>query len=139
MNNILEINNLSKNYQTIKGEITAIDNVSFSLKENEFLCIVGSSGCGKSTLLNIIAGLLNQTNGKITTNKDIKYGYMLQEDALFPWLNIIDNATLGLKINHQDTKENINYVHNLLVKYGLKDFIDKYPYELSGGMRQRVL
>lgn len=63
---------------------------------------------------------------------------MLQEDALFPWLNILDNACLGLEIQHLKTKENIKYVENLLDKYGLKDFKNKYPRELSGGMRQRV-
>ena len=76
--------------------------------------------------------------GEITTNSNIQYGYMLQDDALFPWLNILENATLGLRIKHQNTKDNIEYVKNLLVKYGLKDFIYKYPKELSGGMRQRV-
>ena len=138
MNNILEIKNLHKIYQTIDGEITAINDVSFNLKENEFLCIVGSSGCGKSTLLNILADLDTKNYGEITTNSNIQYGYMLQDDALFPWLNILENATLGLRIKHQNTKDNIEYVKNLLVKYGLKDFIYKYPKELSGGMRQRV-
>jgi len=138
MNNILEIKNLHKKYQTIDGEITAINDVSFNLKENEFLCIVGSSGCGKSTLLNILADLDTKNYGEITTNSNIQYGYMLQDDALFPWLNILENATLGLRIKHQNTKDNIEYVKNLLVKYGLKDFIYKYPKELSGGMRQRV-
>ena len=138
MNNILEIKNLHKKYQTIDGEITAINDISFNLKENEFLCIVGSSGCGKSTLLNILADLDTKNYGEITTNSNIQYGYMLQDDALFPWLNILENATLGLRIKHQNTKDNIEYVKNLLVKYGLKDFIYKYPKELSGGMRQRV-
>lgn len=138
MNKILEIKNLSKNYQTIKGEIKAIDDISFALENEEVLCIVGSSGCGKSTLLNILAGLDSSYSGQIKFNNEAKIGYMLQEDALFPWLNILDNACLGLDIEKKKTKENIEFVKELLIKYGLGDFLEKYPHELSGGMRQRV-
>ena len=138
MNKILEVNNLSKNYQTIEGEIKAIDNISFALDKEEVLCIVGSSGCGKSTLLNILAGLDSSYSGQIKFNNEAKIGYMLQEDALFPWLNILDNACLGLDIEKKKTKENIEFVKELLIKYGLGDFLEKYPHELSGGMRQRV-
>lgn len=138
MNKILSVKNLVKNYHTLNGEICAIDNISFDLYEEEFLCIVGSSGCGKSTLLNILAELDNKTSGEIIKKDNLKIGYMLQTDALFPWLNILDNATIGLKIKHLKTKENIEFVKNLLIKYDLKDFLDKYPHELSGGMRQRV-
>lgn len=138
MNKILSVKNLSKDYQTLKGEVNAIDNISFDLYEEEFLCIVGRSGCGKSSLLNILSGLDELTRGKIIKEKNLKLGYMLQTDALFPWLNILDNATLGLKIKKINTKENIEYVKNMLIKYGLGDFLEKYPHELSGGMRQRV-
>lgn len=138
MNKILEIKDLKKNFQTVNGEINAIDNITFDLYDKEFLCIVGSSGCGKSTLLNILAGLDNKTSGIIKYKEGLKIGYMLQEDALFPWLNILDNAMIGLKITKTDTKENKAFVESLLIKYGLKDFIYKYPKELSGGMRQRV-
>ncbi len=139
MNKILEVRDLKKNFQTVNGEINAINNISFDLYDKEFLCIVGSSGCGKSTLLNILAGLDNKTSGIIKYKEGLKIGYMLQEDALFPWLNILDNAMIGLKITKTDTKENEEFVKSLLIKYGLKDFIYKYPKELSGGMRQRVL
>lgn len=138
MNKILEVRHLKKNFQTVNGEINAINNISFDLYDKEFLCIVGSSGCGKSTLLNILAGLDNKTSGIIKYKEGLKIGYMLQEDALFPWLNILDNAMIGLKITKTDTKENEKFVKSLLIKYGLKDFIYKYPKELSGGMRQRV-
>ena len=138
MNKILKVKNLSKKYHTKSGEINALDNISFEVEKEEFLCIVGSSGCGKSTLLNILAGLEAKTDGDIIKKEGLKIGYMLQEDALFPWLNILDNACLGLEIQHLKTKENIKYVENLLDKYGLKDFKNKYPRELSGGMRQRV-
>lgn len=138
MSKILEIQNLSKNYQTIKGEIKAIEDISFALNNEEILAIVGSSGCGKSTLLNILARLDTKTGGKIKINDDTIIGYMPQEDALFPWLNILDNACLGLDIKKKETKENVEFVKNLLIKYGLGDFLEKYPHELSGGMRQRV-
>lgn len=136
---LLEIKDLTKIYHTKNGEIKAIDNISFNLYEKEFLCIVGSSGCGKSTLLNILANLDEKSDGQIKKNKNLKIGYMLQEDALFPWLTILENATLGLEIKKIKTKENIEYVKELLAKYGLKDFINKYPSQLSGGMRQRVV
>ena len=135
---LIKINNLSKNYHTLNGEIKAIDDISFEVNEGLFLSIVGSSGCGKSTLLNIIAKLDNKTSGTIEYKDDLKIGYMLQEDALLPYLTVLDNALIGLKILHIDTKENTNYVKNLLITYGLEKFIDKYPLELSGGMKQRV-
>lgn len=138
MSNILRIKNLKKNYQTKDGEITAIDDISFDLEKDEFLGIIGSSGCGKSTLLNILAGLEDKTSGDIVYDSNLKIGYMLQNDALFPWLNVLDNACLGLDIAGNKTKENINFVKSLLGKYGLEEFMDKYPRELSGGMRQRV-
>lgn len=137
MNNILSINNISKIYHTKSDEIMAIDTISFDVKEGEFIAIVGPSGCGKSTLLSILNNQEKPSEGTIDYhNKTI--GYMLQEDALFDWLNVLDNCLLGLKIKKQLTKENKEYVLNLLKKYGLKDFIYSYPNSLSGGMRQRV-
>ena len=138
MNKILEIKNLSKTFHTKMGEIKAIDNVTFDVFDQEFICIIGSSGCGKSTLLNILANLDNYTNGNIIKKDNLKIGYMLQEDALFEWLTVEENALLGLKILKKLNKETKNYTINLLDKYGLKDFKDKYPKSLSGGMRQRV-
>lgn len=139
MTKLLEIKHLKKNYNTKMGEVEAIKDLSLEVFEGEFLSIVGTSGCGKSTLLNILANLDNLTKGDIIYNKsDLKIGYMLQEDCLFPWLTILDNALLGLDIANNKTEENINYVKSLLIKYGLKDFIEKYPEQLSGGMKQRV-
>ena len=137
-NKLLEIQNLRKNYHTQNGEIYAIDNISFNIENQEFVCIIGSSGCGKSTLLNILAELEEKSSGNIIKKENLKIGYMLQDDALFPWLTILDNALLGLVIENKKNKENIEYVISLLEKYGLKDFLNKYPSELSGGMRQRV-
>ena len=138
-NKILEIKNISKSFYTLNGEIKAIEDVSFEVYEGEFLSIVGSSGCGKSTLLNIISYLDTQTSGSFKYSKEKPIiGYMLQEDALLPWFNILDNALLGLELKKIKTKENIEYVKSLLNMYGLKDFLYKYPEELSGGMKQRV-
>lgn len=139
MQKLLEINNISKMFNTLNGEINAIKSISFDVNNEDFIAIVGSSGCGKSTLLNIISGLLEKTNGTIKFYKENPIiGYMLQEDALLPYLNILDNATLGLSLKKIKTKENIEYTKRLLETYGLKDFIYKYPKELSGGMKQRV-
>ena len=138
MNNKLYINNLNKVYYTKLGEVIALDNISLSVNDCEILGIIGNSGCGKSTLLSILAKLDKETDGKIVCNKDYKVGYMMQNDALFDWLNILDNATLGLKIQGIKTKENIEYTKDLLKRYGLEEFMYKYPSSLSGGMRQRV-
>lgn len=138
-NNILTIKNLSKTYYTKEKEILAIKDISLSIKENSIIAIVGPSGCGKSTLLNIIGNLEEKTSGElIFNNKKNKIGYMFQNDCLFPWLTILDNCLIGLKINKQLNKEKKQYVIDLITNYGLKDFINSYPNNLSGGMRQRV-
>ncbi|MEG0995226.1 MAG: ATP-binding cassette domain-containing protein [Bacilli bacterium] len=139
MNYLLKIENLKKVYHDINGEILALDNINFEVKDKEFISIVGPSGCGKSTLLSILNNLENKSSGKITYSKDnIKFGYMLQKDSLFPWLNVLDNCLLGLKISKSLNKKTKDFVINLLNTYGLKDFIYKYPSSLSGGMKQRV-
>ncbi len=139
MKEILTIKKIKKNFNTPQGEIEAIKDVSLIVYEGEFLSIVGSSGCGKSTLLNILAYLEEPTKGEFRYNIDKPIiGYMLQEDALLPWLSIRDNALLGLKIKDVLNQDNINYVDNLLDTYGLGEFKNKYPHELSGGMKQRV-
>lgn len=138
MNKILDIQNISKVYHTLSGEIDAISDCSFSLCEGEFVSIVGPSGCGKSTLLSILSGLEKASSGSFSLKENCTIGYMLQTDSLFPWLTILDNAMLGLKIKKMDSKENREYVIELLETYGLKDFLHKYPSELSGGMKQRV-
>ena len=138
MNNIIEIKKLSKKYYDMKQEVLAIDNISLSVHEGEFMAIVGPSGCGKSTLLNIIGGIDDKSSGEINIFKDKKIGYMLQSDCLFSWLTILDNALIGLKIMGLLTEENINYVKELLKTYGLDEFMNSYPSSLSGGMKQRV-
>lgn len=140
MKKILEIKNLCKRYHDINNETLAIDDISFDVYENEFISIVGTSGCGKSTLLSIIAGIENKSSGEIIFNKkDFRIGYMLQKDSLFPWRTVLENALIGLEIKNELTQEKKEKVISLLEKYGLKDFIYKYPSSLSGGMKQRVL
>ena len=138
MNELLKVKDLSKNYHTKKNETLAVDNFSFDLKNGEFVAIVGPSGCGKSTILNILAGLDTKSSGEIILSDNTKMGYMLQQDALFNWKTVLENCLLGLEINKTLTKENKDYVLDLLNTYGLKDFINSYPNTLSGGMRQRV-
>lgn len=134
---ILEVSNLKKYYHTPTEEILALDNISFDVNEGEFISIVGPSGCGKSTILSILSNLIDKSSGEITINNK-SIAYMLQSDSLLPFLTILDNCLIGLKVTKKLTEENKNYVINLLNTYGLGDFLDKYPSSLSGGMRQRV-
>ena len=138
MNKILKINNITKKYNTINGEIDAIENINFEVNKGEFIAIIGTSGCGKSTLLSIISGLTKPSKGTIKFYSPCKIGYMLQQDALFNHLNINDNILLGLKIKKDLTKENISNVNKMIKKYNLDKFKYKKPSELSGGMKQRV-
>lgn len=138
MNTILNIENLRKIYHTEKEEILAVDNFSLELKKGEIVAIVGPSGCGKSTILNMIGDLISKSEGIIEFNEEKNISYMLQEDALFPFRTVLKNCLIGLEIKNINSKENIEYVHELLKRYGLEDFINSYPSNLSGGMRQRV-
>lgn len=138
MKPILKINHLKKIYHTRRGEISAVEDFSYDLNKEQFVSIVGPSGCGKSTILSILCDLDQKSGGDISYDKNIRIGYMLQQDSLFEWLTILDNCLLGLKIEHGLNETSKNYVISLLEKYGLKEFIHSYPSNLSGGMRQRV-
>ena len=132
MKKIIEVKNLTKRF----NDLLVIDNISFDIFEGEIICIVGTSGCGKSTLLNILSQLDNNYDGIVKTSiskNDI--GYMMQEPALFPWLDIKSNAELACKIKKIN---NNGYVDNLLKKYSLYEFKNNYPNTLSGGMKQRL-
>ena len=143
-NYLLQLQNIGYSYHTLHGETLVLQDLSFGVREGEFVAVVGPSGCGKSTLLSIIAGLLEPEQGTITVNNpdgSIHYprvGYMLQHDHLFEWRSIYKNVTLGLEINHMLTRERLNYVEKLLSDYDLQNFRDKRPSELSGGMKQRA-
>lgn len=144
MENILEVKNIGKKYQNKEGEILALKNVNFRVKRGEFVSVIGPSGCGKSTLLSIIAGLEEKTTGEIYIEGEkvngisSKIGYMLQRDCLLEWRNILSNTMFGLEVKRKKDNVNKEYVLELLKKYNLYEFKDKYPSELSGGMRQRV-
>lgn len=138
MQPILSLENISYSYHNLKGETPALSKISFQVTEGEFLAFVGPSGCGKSTLLSIIAGLLEPERGSLSFDTASTVGYMLQHDHLFEWRTIYQNVLLGLELNKNMTKENIDFVVQLLQDYGLYAFKDKKPSELSGGMRQRA-
>ena len=142
--NVLDINNISLKYQDVSGEINAIEDISFSVEKGEFVSIVGPSGCGKSTLLSIISGLLEAGSGEVMVEgekiKGIspKVGYMLQNDNLLEWRTIYGNVVLGAEIRGELNDNTRAYAEALLKTYGLYEFKDKYPAQLSGGMRQRA-
>lgn len=136
MENLIEFHDVTKTFFNEKGEIKVLENLNFTLKQEEIIAIIGPSGCGKSTILNLVSGLEQPNEGQIVTTK--KIGYMFQQDHLFPWRTVKDNVLLGLEITHTKTKENIDYLLHLLEKYQLGEFLHHYPQELSGGMRQRV-
>lgn len=144
MNEILKLDKISLTYQTRENEIKALENVSFSVNEGEFISIIGPSGCGKTSILSMIAGLLKPTSGKITLHGEeiVKthpsIGYMFQKDELFPWRTIENNAFLPLEIKGEKDEKHCKIVENLLKKYKLWDFRKAYPNQLSGGMRQRA-
>lgn len=135
---ILSVQNLRKIYHTENEEILAVDNFSFTLHKGEIIAIVGPSGCGKSTILNMIGGLILKSSGKIEFNEEKNISYMLQEDALFPFRTVYKNCLLGLEVKNLNNEENQKYVHSLIKRYGLEEFENSLPNNLSGGMRQRV-
>ena len=137
MDTILEIKNLSHSYHNLEGETLALSHLSFSMSKGEFISIVGPSGCGKSTLLSLISGLLKPEEGTVELHGKLM-GYRLQKDHLLEWRTIYKNIVLGLEIRHLLSSETKQKVQNYLEQYGLADFANAKPSELSGGMRQRV-
>lgn len=137
MKDILKISHLKKNYHTLKEEICAVKDISFSVNKGEFISIVGPSGCGKSTVLSILSGLYSKSDGEIIMDDNTSIAYMLQEDCLLPFRTILDNCLIGLEVTGKLNKESREYVIHLLNTYGLSQFMNQYPNSLSGGMRQR--
>ena len=135
---ILKIKNLKKIYHTKYEETLAVEDFSLDLKKGEFVSIVGPSGCGKSTILSILSDLTPASGGTVEINDNMSIGYMLQDDSLLDFRTILKNCLLGLEIKKELTDENKKYVIDLLNTYGLKDFMNSYPSNLSGGMRQRA-
>ena len=144
MNQLLILNHVSHTYHSLDGETVALSDISFTLDKGDFIAIVGPSGCGKSTLLSLISGLIPCQDGIIELNgRSIKesatnIGYMLQHDQLFEWRTIYHNVLLGLEIQHMLSARTRKKAHELLDTYGLKQFENSRPSELSGGMRQRA-
>ncbi len=144
MESILELEHVSYAYHSPEGETPALVDLSFHVDQGDFVAVIGPSGCGKSTLLSIIAGLLKpehgtvRIHGKSLEKNSINIGYMLQKDYLLEWRSIYKNILLGLEIQHALTKETKQYANELLHLYGLSQFKNSKPSELSGGMRQRA-
>ncbi|NLB88389.1 MAG: ABC transporter ATP-binding protein [Syntrophomonadaceae bacterium] len=145
MKEVLRIENIAKRYITEKRQaIDALYNINLTIEHNDFVCILGPSGCGKSTLLRMIAGLESITAGEIIyrgrkirkINKDI--GMVFQEYSLFPWRTVMENVTVGLEFAGINKSERYKIGEKYLELVGLKDYSNNYPYELSGGMQQRV-
>ncbi len=141
---MLSVKNINHKYQDKNGETDAIENISFNAEQGKYISIVGPSGCGKSTLLSIICGLVKQTGGEVyisgekTDGISNKIGYMLQKDNLLEWRTVLNNVLFGLELQKKLDDESVAYSEKLLKTYGLYDFKEKYPSQLSGGMRQRV-
>jgi len=141
----LAIENVSKSFRTSSGTVVALDRISLSVAEAEFVCLVGASGCGKSTLLNIIAGLEKPdsgtvlADGKPVTTPGRERLVMFQESALFPWLDVLGNVLFGLKLKPNLTnKDRLDVARYYLELVGLTRFERANIHELSGGMKQRV-
>jgi NitT/TauT family transport system ATP-binding protein len=126
------------------AEVTAVEDINFSIDEGQFVCLVGPSGCGKSTMLNILAGLENPTNGTVILNGNPVVGtgpdriMVFQENALFPWLKVIENVEFGLKMAGVDKAKRYEIAIRYLDMMQLTKFGQSYIYQLSGGMKQRV-
>ncbi len=135
---MVELKNITLSYHSLAGETRAVSDLSFSVDPGEFVCIVGPSGCGKSSILSMLAGLMKPSDGTFCINSKTNIGYMLQKDYLLEWRTIRSNACLGLEIQNKLTPENLANVDYMLELYGLGDFKNHLPSQLSGGMRQRA-
>ena len=138
------INNAQKVFKTPGKDVIALKDINLEIKQGEFVCLLGPSGCGKSTLLNAVAGFALPSDGEITVEgKNIigpgpDRGMVFQEYALFPWMSISQNIAFGLEVQKKSKSEIDSTVNQLLALLHLTDFRDRFPKDLSGGMRQRV-
>ncbi|MDD1011415.1 ABC transporter ATP-binding protein [Pseudomonas shahriarae] len=138
------INNVQKVFKTPGKDVIALKDINLEIKRGEFVCLLGPSGCGKSTLLNAVAGFALPSDGEITVEgKNIigpgpDRGMVFQEYALFPWMSISQNIAFGLEVQKKSKSEIDSTVNQLLALLHLTDFRDRFPKDLSGGMRQRV-
>jgi NitT/TauT family transport system ATP-binding protein len=142
---LIEVRNLTKIYPTRGGgQVPALDDISFQVEEGEFVTVVGPSGCGKSTLLKILAGILARTSGEVTlrgqsvVSPRTDIGVVFQSPVLLPWRTILDNVIVPAQVQKRDIAAHRARAMHLLNLVGLQGFEHHYPYELSGGMQQRV-
>lgn len=141
---VITLKNLGLTYTSESNQVDALENINLEIKEGEFVCILGPSGCGKSTLLKIIAGFISPTQGEAyindskITGADWHRGVVFQQPALYPWLTVEDNVKFGLKMRKLPKAEQKKIAEYYLEKVGLLEFRNHKPYELSGGMKQRV-
>ncbi len=141
---ILVVGDISKRFETPDGTLVAVDKVSFNVAPGEFLAVIGPSGCGKSTLFNIIGGLLDGYEGRVTVAGETvrgphpSIGMIFQEESTFPWRTVIDNVAFPLEIAGMPKARRLEKAKHFVRLVGLDGFERRYPAELSGGMRQRV-
>jgi NitT/TauT family transport system ATP-binding protein len=141
---ILVAEDVTMRFDTAEGAISALEAVSFDVRQGEFLAVIGPSGCGKSTLFNIIGGLLSGYEGRVAVGGEkisgphAAIGMVFQEESTFPWRNVVDNIAFPLEIAGMPRKERIDRARHFVALVGLDGFEKRYPAELSGGMRQRV-
>ena len=141
---MLTVENLNKKYVSHGSVTSALVDINLRIEEGEFVCLLGPSGCGKSTLLKIIAGLIPATSGRITINGRPVSGpgperaVVFQDYALFPWMTVRDNVEFGLEARRLPVAERREVSSRLLKVVGLSDFAERFPHQLSGGMKQRV-
>ncbi len=139
---VIRIEKLNKEFYTRKEKVVAIKDLDLSVSEGEFLCILGPSGCGKTTLLRILAGLEKQTKGKVfmrSKNPEKPLTSMVfQGDSVFPWMTVAENVAYSLRIRGFPSDKRLNIVEHYLKLMGLDKFANAFPYQLSGGMKQRI-
>src|SRR5262249_44800889 len=141
---VIAVKGLRKEYGTPRGTVVAVDEIDFKVAEGEFVAIVGPSGCGKSTLLKILAGLLPATRGEVKlrssciTGPRRDIGVVFQSPVLFPWRTALENVLLPVDVQGLVRDSNRSRALDLLALFGLRGFEHRYPWELSGGMQQRV-
>ena len=141
---ILSVENIVKRFETPDGVLTAVDDVSFTVAPGEFLAVIGPSGCGKSTLFNVIGGLLDGYDGRVSVGGETvrgphaSIGMIFQEESTFPWRTVIDNVAFPLEVAGLARAERAEKARHFVDLVGLGGFERRYPVELSGGMRQRV-
>ncbi|MYM72294.1 ATP-binding cassette domain-containing protein [Duganella sp. FT134W] len=144
MNAHIVVSQVNKVFQTAEREVVALKDINLEIPQGQFVCLLGPSGCGKSTLLNAVAGFAPPSSGSITADGKLvtapgpERGMVFQEYALFPWMTVADNVAFGLQIKGQPREQIDTTVDKLLTMLSLQDFRNRYPKDLSGGMRQRV-